>query len=113
MSDVIAFDTGPGNMVMDALMGEDKFDRDGDTARRGNVDQRLLETLLADPYYRREPPKTAGREQYGAEFVAAFSGLSREDAAATATELTARTIVDAIGMYDGHRGGNCVRRRRA
>ncbi len=101
IDDVIAFDTGPGNMAIDAVMGDAGFDRDGETARRGRVDQRLLETLLADDYYRRDPPKTAGREQYGAQFVAAFSRLSREDAAATATELTARTISDAIDAYTG------------
>ena len=61
--EVIAFDTGPGNMVMDALAPP--FDRDGERARGGRVDEKLLEQLLADPYYRRDPPKSCGREQYG------------------------------------------------
>ena len=65
--DVIAFDTGPGNMVMDAFAPP--FDRDGERARAGHVNAALLERLLADPYYHREPPKSCGREQYGAEFV--------------------------------------------
>lgn len=82
---VIAFDTGPGNMVMDAVAPP--FDRDGERARAGKVNRALLERLLADPYYRREPPKSCGREQYGAEFVRE----TRIDIA-TATELTARTI---------------------
>src|SRR5580698_5600271 len=65
--DVIAFDTGPGNMVMDAVAPP--FDRDGERARVGQVNAALLERLLADAYYRREPPKSCGREQYGAKFV--------------------------------------------
>jgi anhydro-N-acetylmuramic acid kinase len=90
--DVIAFDTGPGNMIMDAVAPP--FDRDGERARAGQVNAALLERLLADPYYLREPPKSCGREQYGAEFV-------RETSIdiATATELTARTIALAIGRY--------------
>src|SRR5579862_7471867 len=65
--DVIAFDTGPANMVMDALAPP--FDRDGEGARAGRVNEALLEQLLADPYYHRPPPKSCGREEYGAEFV--------------------------------------------
>jgi anhydro-N-acetylmuramic acid kinase len=90
--EVIAFDTGPGNMVMDALAPP--FDRDGERARAGHVNRALLERLLADPYYHREPPKACGREQYGAEFVRE----ARIDIA-TATELTARTISLAIERY--------------
>ena len=90
--DVVAFDTGPGNMVMDALAPP--FDRDGARARAGQVNAALLERLLADPYYDREPPKSCGREQYGAEFVRE-TGID----IATATELTARTIALAIGRY--------------
>lgn len=101
LSQVVAFDTGPGNMVMDALMGEQKYDEDGATARKGRVDKELLKKLLADAYYERVPPKTAGREQYGASFISQFDALGREDAVATATELTAQTIANAIGKYDG------------
>jgi len=90
--DVIAFDTGPGNMVMDAVAPP--FDRDGERARAGQVNAALLDRLLADPYYQREPPKSCGREQYGAELVRE-SGID----IATATELTARTIALAIGRY--------------
>lgn len=89
---VIAFDTGPGNMIMDALAPP--FDRDGARARAGKVNAALLERLLADPYYDRDPPKSCGREQYGAEFVRA-TGID----IATATELTARTIARAVGRY--------------
>lgn len=94
--EVIAFDTGPGNMVMDAVAPP--FDRDGAGARSGTINTVLLERLLADPYYHRDPPKSCGREQYGAGFV-------RETAIdiSTATELTARTIVLGIARYPATR----------
>jgi anhydro-N-acetylmuramic acid kinase len=94
--DVIAFDTGPGNMVMDAVAPP--FDRAGERARAGEVNATLLERLLADPYYRRFPPKSCGREQYGAEFVRE-TGID----IATATELTARTIALALERHPGTR----------
>ncbi len=89
---VVAFDTGPGNMLMDAVAPP--FDRDGERARGLRVNAALLERLLADPYYQRAPPKTSGREQYGDEFV-----RRTNIDIATATELTARTIALAIGRY--------------
>lgn len=94
--DVVAFDTGPGNMAMDAVAPP--FDRDGERARAGKVNTAQLERLLADPYYRREPPKSCGREQYGTEFVRE-TGID----IATATELTARTIAQAVGSYPATR----------
>ena len=101
--EVVAFDTGPGNMVIDALVreytrGKQNYDRDGRIAASGSVDRTLLDQLLADPYYRRRPPKSAGREQYGLEFVARVrrSGLPSKDVIATTTALTAATI--AIGV---------------
>jgi anhydro-N-acetylmuramic acid kinase len=94
--DVLAFDTGPGNMVMDALVAP--FDRDGEQARAGQVNKPLLSRLLADRYYRRDPPKSCGREQYGAEFV-----LETGIDIATATELTARTIALAVERYPATR----------
>jgi anhydro-N-acetylmuramic acid kinase len=99
--DVVAFDTGPGNMVIDALAREmgQPYDRGGKIAASGRVDTALLDELLADPYYRRKPPKSAGREQYGAAFVARLktTGLPLRDLIATATVLTAATIAMAIG----------------
>jgi len=89
---VVAFDTGPGNMVMDAVAPP--FDRDGAKARAGEVNAALLERLLGDPYYHRDPPKSCGREQYGDEFV-----RRTNIDVATATELTARTIALGIGRY--------------
>ena len=88
---VMAFDTGPGNMVMDALAPP--FDRDGTKARAGAVNEKLLTELLGDPYYHRAPPKSAGREQYGAEFLQSGIDLT------TAAELTIRTIAMAVERY--------------
>ncbi len=98
--DVVAFDTGPGNMVIDALAreytrGRENYDRDGRIAASGKVIRALLDELLADPYYSQKPPKTAGREQYGVEFLERLKGRP-EDVIATATVLTAATI--AIGI---------------
>ncbi len=105
---VLAFDTGPGNMVLDALArlfskGRLNCDRGGRIAQTGRVDRRLLDELLDDPYYRRRPPKSTGREQYGAEFIARLraSGLGLPDLMATATALTAATIALGIGKTDG------------
>jgi len=103
----IAFDTGPGNMVVDALVahltgGRQTFDRDGEIARRGVVRRELLAGLLANPYFRRKPPKSCGREQFGREFTQMLitTGLPLRDLIATATELTARTIAGAIGANE-------------
>jgi anhydro-N-acetylmuramic acid kinase len=101
--DVVAFDTGPGNMVIDALAREMGLpcDRGGKIAASGRVDVALLDELLADPYYRRPPPKSAGREQYGAAFVARLknSGLPMPDLIATATVLTAATVAMGVGLH--------------
>jgi anhydro-N-acetylmuramic acid kinase len=101
--DVVAFDTGPGNMAIDALVrehtrGKQNFDRGGKLAASGRVDKTLLDDLLSDAYYRRDPPKSTGREQYGKEFVERMkqSKLPMRDLIATATALTAATI--AIGV---------------
>ena len=102
---VIAFDTGPGNMVIDALVtrftsGRRKFDRGGAWAARGRVDEALLAKLLRDPYYRRPPPKSAGREQYGIEFVDALPKRPEADLLATVTALTADTIARSLPRID-------------
>ncbi|MFN3323251.1 MAG: anhydro-N-acetylmuramic acid kinase [Bryobacteraceae bacterium] len=101
---VSAFDTGPGNMVIDALVtaatkGRRTFDRGGRMAARGRVDQRLLDRLLSQRYYRRWPPKSAGREQYGSEFQRRFDHLCSEDGIATATQLTISTIALSIHRF--------------
>jgi anhydro-N-acetylmuramic acid kinase len=102
---VKAFDTGPGNMVIDALVrhftrGGKKFDPRGEIARSGKVVPRLLERLLADDFFVLKAPKTAGREQFGEAFLSKLlaqgDSCSFEDLVCTATELTAQTIAKAI-----------------
>jgi anhydro-N-acetylmuramic acid kinase len=105
-SDVIAFDTGPGNMIIDALVshktqGRQRYDRDGRIARAAKIHARMLEAMLSDPYFALEPPKSAGREQFGHEFASGLiaTGLPIDDLIATATEFTAQSIASAIGRY--------------
>lgn len=100
---VIAFDTGPGNMVIDELArqmsgGQKQFDRNGAIARRGTVHERLLGAMLGDPYFKMTPPKSTGRERFGRDFVNGLiaTGVSFEDLIATATECTVRSIALAI-----------------
>ncbi len=95
-------------MVMDALVtgltaGKQTYDRSGKFAAKAHVNRKLLDELLRDQYYRREPPKTAGREQYGREFVERMraSGVTTEDLIATATALTAATIAMGIAQFTG------------
>jgi anhydro-N-acetylmuramic acid kinase len=103
--EAVAFDTGPGNMLLDALVrartgGSREFDDNGELAARGRIDEPLLGNFLGDPYFRAAPPKTTGRERFGAHFLArheeALARLSLEDAAATLTELTAVSIARAL-----------------
>ena len=108
--DVIGFDTGPGNMVIDALMkhyshGKSSYDKDGEVAARGNVDNTLLGELLSNPYFVKEPPKTTGRELFGKAYTskiieyAGKKGLSSENVVSTATALTVETIVAAYERF--------------
>lgn len=105
---VVAFDTGPGNMVIDQLMtrytkGKECFDRDGAMAAEGMVHPEVVGELLKDKFFSERPPKTAGREQYGKEFVEKFLGLGMkpEDTVATATYFTAASIADGIARWAG------------
>jgi anhydro-N-acetylmuramic acid kinase len=104
--DVVAFDTGPGNMVIDSLAreysnGKLTCDRGGKIAAAGKVDTALLNELMRDPYFKRKPPKSAGREQYGAEFLAKIRkrGLPESDLIATVTVFTAATIALAVRAW--------------
>jgi len=104
--DVVAFDTGPGNMVIDAVsehLFERPFDRNGRIAARGEPIERVLQQLLRNPFFRQKPPKTAGREQFGREFVGELLRLCRRadehDIVATATALTARSIGVAVRKF--------------
>jgi anhydro-N-acetylmuramic acid kinase len=103
---VIAFDTGPGNMVIDALaeqLFQVPYDRDGRTAASGLVLDGVLAGIMKSAFFRRKPPKTAGREEFGREFVAQFirqcGPAPKRDIVATATALTARSITDAIRRF--------------
>ncbi len=103
---VIAFDTGPGNMVMDAVMEElfgKRLDHDGKVAASGRVLDGAIARLLRAPFFRRKPPRTAGREEFGREYVSRFlqlcRGTSKPDVVATATALTARSIADAVERF--------------
>lgn len=100
-----AFDTGPGTMLVDAFVrertrGASVYDKNGALAAAGSIDQPLLEAMLGDEYFSLPPPKTTGRERFGAQFLARHADrlvrLSLEDGAATLTDLTAITIARAI-----------------
>jgi len=105
---VIAFDTGPGNMVMDALaaalLGK-PFDRNGAMAAQGTVLKTVLAAALRNPYFQLKPPRTAGREQFGREYATKFLSACQkqsnrpEDALATATALTAETIAGSYKRF--------------
>jgi anhydro-N-acetylmuramic acid kinase len=105
---ILAFDTGPANMVVDALMAtlhKKKYDRNGETARRGRPLQQVLDTLLCDPYFAAPPPKSCGREQFGFAFTSRLLELCRAqgaadaDIVATATVLSARSLLDAYARF--------------
>lgn len=106
LEDVVAFDTGPGNMVIDALTVEffgKRFDRDGRIAAKGMIINELLAWMMRHPYFKRTPPKSTGREEFGAAFVAQVLRRSehydREDVIATASWLTATSVHDAVKRF--------------
>jgi anhydro-N-acetylmuramic acid kinase len=115
LDQLLAFDTGPANMVIDALaqrLFDKPYDRGGRLAAAGTPNEAVLATLLRDAYYRRQPPKSAGREQYGVAFVERFLTLAKRprlsphDILATATALTSRSIALAWQQFVSPRTGN-------
>lgn len=119
LEQVVAFDTGPGNVVLDGLMrvstgGLAHRDDGGQLAAHGRVNEGLLEELLADPFFQAEPPRSTGRERFGDAYALRLReigdqlGLSLEDLLATAAELTAVTVADAIGRFLSPRGVDAV-----
>ena len=105
---LIAFDTGPGNMIIDWLAQElfnRPFDKNGSLAARGAVIEPALKASLANPYFKRVPPRTAGREQFGREYATEFLQSCRsysvrgEDALATATAFTVESIVRSYHRF--------------
>jgi anhydro-N-acetylmuramic acid kinase len=108
--DVFAFDTGPGNMIVDALVewatrGRAHYDREAQIAMRGTIIPGLLERLMHDSYLRGAPPKTAGREQFGRAYVEKLVAWGRqrraqpEDLVRTATVFTSLSIADAFRRF--------------
>ena len=108
---VMAFDSGPGNMVIDGCMRrlyEREFDRDGAVARTGRVLPSVVQEILREGYFSALPPKSCGREQFGDAFVSRFVAMCRraggkdnrdEDVVASATALTAASVVDAYRRF--------------
>jgi anhydro-N-acetylmuramic acid kinase len=110
LKDVIAFDTGPGNMVIDAVVfalsrGRETYDRDGRWAARGKVSAKLLAQMMAHPFLKKRPPKTTGREEFGEPFVQKFLSSARrmrlrdEDIIVTTTAFTASSIAAAYNRF--------------
>jgi anhydro-N-acetylmuramic acid kinase len=101
---VLAFDTGPGVAVIDAVarMVDQRrsYDRDGKIAAKGTVHQDVLAGLLADPFFAAPPPKSTGRERFGDQYARELQQrLPGPDGVATAVELTARTVADAVARW--------------
>jgi anhydro-N-acetylmuramic acid kinase len=114
LQDVFAFDTGPGNMVIDALVRRfsrerKSYDRNAEIASKGLLLPGLLQTLLRDRYFSKLPPKTTGREQYGKGYLRSLLShrdarrANSEDIIRTATILTALSILDAFHRFIGPR----------
>lgn len=110
LSDVIAFDTGPGNLLMNWVMslatgGKKRYDLDGATAERGTVDHILLERLLSDPYFKIEPPKSTGGERFGKVTATELYSLVEKgelevfDLMATLLELTVESIARSYEQF--------------
>jgi anhydro-N-acetylmuramic acid kinase len=110
LEEVIAFDTGPGNMVLDAVVselsgGRESYDREGRWASRGKVSQKLLAEMMSHPFLKKHPPKTTGREEFGEPFVQQILRSARrvrlraEDIVSTTTAFTASSIAEAYRCF--------------
>ena len=109
-TDVFAFDTGPGNMLIDALIqhftdGRQRYDKNAQLASQGKLVPQALQTLLNDPYLRQKPPKSTGREYFGASYTQKILALGRQhhakpnDLIRTAAIFTALSIVDGLHRF--------------
>ena len=99
--DVVAFDVGPANSLIDGVValdseGRERFDRDGERARAGTVVEQYLREMLADPYLARRPPKSTGRERYGAAEARSWLDRAREDGVST-QDLVATLVAGSVG----------------
>ncbi|MCS6775152.1 MAG: anhydro-N-acetylmuramic acid kinase [Chloroherpetonaceae bacterium] len=110
LNTVLAFDTGPANMLIDRVTqvvtgGQEPFDRDGVLGARGTPDRDLIADLLAHPFFEKPPPKSTGREMFGVAFADRFLSLAKirrlsgEDTIATATALTAESVALAFRRW--------------
>ncbi|MBM7619808.1 anhydro-N-acetylmuramic acid kinase [Bacillus tianshenii] len=111
-SEVVAFDTGPGNMIMDEAIsiltkGQAHYDDGGRVASKGSADEEVLRELLANPYFSMSTPKSTGRELFGVAYTRELvgrlqlKGLPDADIMATVTKFTALTIVDQYSRFLG------------
>ena len=107
---ILAFDTGPANMLIDALVahfthGRQRYDKDARLAQQGRAIPALLDRLMRDPYLKLPPPKSTGREYYGRTYVKRILALGRrhkarpDDLILAATIFTALSIVDALNRF--------------
>ncbi len=112
VEDVVAFDCGSGNMLLDAIMGSlgpagARYDDGGAEAARGRADEEVVEEFLADPFIARRPPKSAGREDFGASYLERFlartTRLSLADRLRTAVEITAGAVARGVALSGGGR----------
>src|SRR5579864_7141794 len=109
--DLVAFDTGPGNMVIDRLMQilfKKEYDSGGAVARKGSLLQPVLEQSLDAAYFKQKPPKTAGREEFGSQYAQTFlrrcGKAAKADVIATATALTAASMAQSLERFVLGRG---------
>lgn len=107
---IFAFDTGPGNMVIDYIVtelteGKKTYDENGSMAKKGQINKHMLSELMQHPYIKKEPPKTTGREDFGVHFskeiLARYrnENVSDVDILATVTYFTAKSIVDSYKRW--------------
>jgi len=112
LSDVLAFDVGPGNMLIDGAVkyltcGQSSYDEDGEIAAKGRIEGDLLKELMEHPFIRSPPPKSAGREEFGEHFLqhilqqAKNRNISRQDLVCTLTAFTAEAIAENCKRYLG------------
>jgi len=109
-TEIIAFDTGPGNMIIDGLVrlvtkGQQQYDRDGEIAKRGTIQENYLQRWMMQPYISEQPPKSTGRELFGEQCVSQWwqdsqqNGMNDADLIATATAYTVRSLAQAIKRF--------------